>query len=361
MKKRMAIMLILVIIVFGGVVGFYFFKQAMMKKFLSNFAPPPVNVTTTKVKSITWKPYLTAVGTLKAKQSIEVTSEIAGKIIRIYFKSGRFVKKGMPLVDLDTSTEQAQLKADVAALRLTQINYQRDKALYTKHAVSRSTLDSSLSSLQSAQAKVEGQQARITKMHIVAPFSGKLGIREVSIGAYIAPPPASGGNIVPLSSIDPMLVQFSLPQQDLPKLHLGQKINLFVDAFSNKTFVGTITALNAEITQTSRTMLVQAEVSNPERQLVPGMFVNVHALLPAEQNVVIVPQTAIVYSLYGDSVYQENKNKTVTQIFVTLGQTQGINIAIEKGLKAGSEVVTSGQLKLHNGSKIVVNNKILPN
>ncbi len=227
MKKRMVIMLILVIIVFGGVAGFYFFKQAMMKKFLANFTPPPVTVTTTTVKSVVWKPYLTSVGTLKAKQSIEVAPEIAGKILHIYFKSGQYVEKGAPLVDLNTATQEAQLKADQASFRLAQINYQRDKALYVKHAISRSTLDSSLSSLQKAKAAVEGDKATIAKMHIVAPFSGKLGIREVSLGEYIAPPPANGGNIVPLSSVDPLLVQFNLPQQDLPKLEPGRKWHYF--------------------------------------------------------------------------------------------------------------------------------------
>lgn len=356
-------MLILVIIVFGGVVGFYFFKQAMMKKFLSHFSPPPANVTTTKVKSVVWKPYLMAVGTLKAKQSVQIAPEIGGKILHIHFKSGQYVEKGTPLVDLDTSTQEAQLKADQASFRLAQINYQRDKTLYKKHAVSHSTLDSSLASLQSAEAAVEGDKALIGKMHIVAPFSGKLGIRNVSIGEYIAPPAggSSGNNIVPLNSIDPLLVQFNLPQQDLPKLYLGQAIRVLVDAYKKQIFTGKITALNAGVTEASRTILVQAEVSNPEHKLVSGMFVNVKILLPSKDNVVVVPQTAIVYSLYGDSVYVVNKDKTVTQTFVTLGQTQGINVAIMKGLKPGSEVVTSGQLKLHNGVKVEVNNKVLPN
>jgi len=361
MKKRMAIMIILVIIIFGGIIGFYFFKQALMKKFLSHYSPPPASVTTAQAKAVDWKPYLTAIGTLKAKQSIEVTTEISGKVTHIYFKSGSYVEQGTPLVDLDSSTQQAQLKADEAQLRLAQINYQRDKALYSKRAVSRAALDSSLSSLQSAQANVEGDRATLAKTHIVAPFSGKLGLREVSIGQYIAPPPASGGNIVPLTSVDPILVQFSLPQQDLSKLQVGQKIDVSVDTFPKKTFVGTITATNAGVTEASRTILVEAQIANPKHQLISGMFVNVNVLLPLEQHVVIVPQTAIVYSLYGDAIYVVNKDKTVTQKFVTLGQTRGIDVAIEKGLQAGSEIVTSGQLKLHNGSKIEVNNKILPN
>lgn len=360
MKKRMLIMLVLVLIVFGGIIGFYFFKQVMMKKYLSHFTPPPAAVTVAKVKKTIWRPYLFAIGTLKAKQGIKVTSEMAGKITHIYFKSGDYVEKGTPLVDLDTATEQAQLKADRAALRLAQIDYQRDSTLYARRAIPHAEVDTKLSALQSAQAKVEGDLATIAKMQIKAPFAGRLGIRQVSIGAYIAPPPADSGEIVLLRSVDPMLVQFRLPQQALAKLHLGQKITVTVDAFPNKTFIGKITAINAEVTPTSRTILVQGEVENSQRQLLAGMFVSVQVLLPSQQQVITVPQTAIVYGLYGDSIYVVNQDNTVTQTFVTLGQTRGIDVVIEKGLKVGSKIVTSGQLKLHNGSRIVVNNSILP-
>ncbi len=361
MKKRMLMMLIPVVIVFGGIMAFYFFKQAMMKKYLSHFTPPPATVTTTKVKTVTWHPYLTAVGTLEAQQSIEVIAETAGKVTHIYFKSGDYVEKGAPLVDLDAATEQAQLKGDQATLNLAELDYQRSKQLYVDHAVSDANVDQKLSTLQSAQAKVEGDMIAIANTRIKAPFAGKLGMRQVSVGAYIAPPPATNGDIVALRSVDPMLVQFSLPQQDLPKLYLGQPIQLMLDALPNKIFTGKLTAMNAEVTQTSRTILAQAKVANPQHQLLPGMFVNVKVLLPTQQQVVVVPQTAIVYSLYGNSVYVVNQDHTVTQTFITLGQTQGIDVVIEKGLKAGSEIVTSGQLKLHNGSPIVVNNKVLPN
>ncbi len=361
MKKRMAIMLILVIIFFGGVVGFYFFKQAMMNKYLSHFTPPPAVVTTSRAKSITWHPYLQAIGTLKAKQSIEVIPEIAGKITHIYFKSGDYVEEGALLVDLDATVEQTQLKAAQAALRLAQIDYQRVKILHEKRAVANANVDQKLATLQSAQAKVEGEQITIAKMRIRAPLAGKLGIREVSIGAYVAPPPASNSGIVSLRSMDPMLIQFSLPQQDLPKLELGQKLKVTVDAFPRKIFTSKITATNAEVTEASRTILVQGEVANPQHRLLPGMFVNVQVMLPAQQQVIMVPQSAIVYSLYGNSVYVVNNDNTVTQAFVTLGRTDGINVSIAKGLKVGSKIVTSGQLKLHNGSRIVVNNKVLPN
>lgn len=360
MKKRMAIMLIIVIIVFGGIVGFYFFKQYMMKKIFSHMKPPAATVTTQVVSTKSWTPYISAIGSLKAMQSIEVTPAIGGSITKIYFRSGEYVSAGTPLVDLDTSTQRAQLSADQAQLRLAKSDHARDLILLKRKAISQSTIDASLQKLQSAQAAVQGDLAVLIKMHIVAPFAGKLGIREVSLGQYIAPPPATG-NIVPLSSIDPMLVEFNLPQQDLPKIHLGQKIQLSVDAYPGKTFAGTVTATNAEVTQTSRTILVQAHMTNPQHELVAGMSGLIHIMLPIKKNVVTVPQTAIVYSLYGNSVYVVNKDKTVKQTFVTLGETQGIDIAIDKGLDAGVTVVTAGQLKLHNGAQINVNNSVLPN
>lgn len=353
-------MLIVVIVVFGGLVGFYFFKQIMMKKYFSQMKPPPASVTTTQVRSESWHPYLSAVGDLKAEQSVQITASIGGKVERIYFQSGDYVKTGAPLVDLDSSTQQAQLKADQAQLKLAESNYKRDEALLKRSAISQAALDDSLQKLQSAQAAVEGDNATLRKMHIVAPFSGKLGLRQIALGQYVAPPPATG-NIVQLSSIDPMLVEFSLPQQELPKIHLGQKISLTVDAYPDETFTGVISATNAEISASSRTILIQAHVSNPKHKLVAGMFANVRVQLPVRPDVISIPQTAVVYSLYGNSVYVVNKDKSVKQVFVTLGQTQGIDVAIEKGLKVGDTIVSSGQLKLHNGSQIIVNNAVQPN
>lgn len=360
MKKRMAIMLIVAIIIFGGIVGFYFFKQAMMQKFFSKFSPPPATVTTQKVSSTTWKPYVEAIGSLEAVQTVEISPEIAGKIEKIYFKSGDFVKQGQPLVDLSNSTQIAQYKADQAKLKLNKINYERDLALYKRKAVSQAALDSTIAQLQGSQAAVEGDVATLQKLRITAPFSGKLGIREVSLGQYVAPPPGTG-SIVLLSTIDPMLLQFRITQQDLPKIHIGQQVRISVDAYPGKTFTGKITATNAGVTEDSRTILVQAHVPNPDHKLLAGMFVTVRVMLPSVPNVVTVPKTAVVYSLYGNSVYVVNKDKTVKQTFITLGQAEGINIAVEKGLQPGQTVVTSGQLKLHNGAKINVNNKVQPN
>jgi membrane fusion protein (multidrug efflux system) len=367
MKKRMAIMLILVTIIFGGIVGFYFFKQAMIAKFMSHMGEQPSTVTTTKVQAVTWAPTLTAVGTLAAEQSVALSPQVSGMISAIYFDSGKYVTKGDPLVDLESSTQVAQLKADQAQLKLAQLNYARDQRLYKQHAIASAGLDSSFAALQSAQAAVEGDLATIAKMHIVAPFSGKLGIRQVSLGQYLAA--GSSTTIVQLSSIDPILVQFNLPQQELPKIFVGQGVQLTVDAFPGQVFSGKITATNSDITSGSRTMLVEAKIPNPTHALVSGMFAMVNVLLPVEKNVIVVPQTAIVYSLYGDSVYvvksaanaKGDAVMTVTQEFVTIGETQGINVRIEKGLTAGAEVVTSGQLKLHNGSTIIVNNSVLPN
>lgn len=363
MKKRMFIMLIICLIVFGGIVGFFFFKISMMKKYMSKFAPPPAVVSTTKATPVDWHPTLTAVGTLVATDSVEIAPQIAGQIIKIYFTSGDYVTKGTPLVDLDTSTEIAQLKADQAQLKQAQLTYARIKKLFKTGAVSPADVDNALATLQAKEAAVEGDRAMIAKMHIVAPFAGKLGIREVSLGQYIAPPPASGGNIVQITSIDPIFVQFDVPQQTLSALHVGQELNLTVDALPSQKFIGKINAMNASITADSRTLTLQGQVANKTHQLLPGMFVSVAVALPTQKNVLIVPQTAIVSSLYGDSVYMvkhEGTSLQVEQVFVTVGQREGINVAILNGLKAGDEVVTSGQLKLHNHAPITINNSVQP-
>ncbi|MSP53502.1 MAG: efflux RND transporter periplasmic adaptor subunit [Gammaproteobacteria bacterium] len=369
MKKRMFIMLILCLIVFGGIVGFFFFKISMMKKYMGKFAPPPAVVTTLKATQVDWHPSLTAVGTLVAVQSVEIAPQIGGQIIKIYFNSGDYIAKGTPLVDLDISTEIAQLKADQAQLKQAQLSYARIKKLFKTGSISPADVDNALAALQAKEAAVEGDRAVIAKMHIVAPFAGKLGIREVSLGQYIAPPPASGGNIVQLTSIDPIFVQFDLPQQNLPQVQVGQAIQLTTDALPNKEFMGNITALNASVSADSRTLTFQGQVSNNTHQLLPGMFVTTNVFLPIEKNILIVPQTAVVSSLYGDSIYVVKQDAAsgdkpaglhVEQVFVTVGQRQGINVVISAGLTAGDEVVTSGQLKLHNHESITVNNAVQP-
>lgn len=359
MKKRMTIMLIVCIIIFGGIIGFYFFKQSMIAKFMAKFAAPTQTVSATTVKTATWHPYLTSIGTLQAEQNIQIVPQIGGVVTKIYFQSGDEVQAGAPLIDLDDSSYQAQLKVDQAHLKLAKQTYERDKKLYEQRVISRAQLDTDLSNLHAAQGAVEGDQVMIQKMHITAPFGGKLGIREVSIGEYISPPPASGGNIVPLTSLDPMRVQFSLSQQAIQQLSVGQKVEVTVDAFPDKIFYGTINALDANVSSTSRTILVEGTIPNPDHSLVPGMFANVKIALPAIENIIVVPQTAIAYSLYGNSVYvieETGSQKIATQTFVTLGDEQGTDVAVQTGLKAGQMVVTSGQLKLHNGSIVAINN-----
>lgn len=359
MKKRMIIMLIVVTMVFGAVVAWYFVKQAMIAKFMSKFSPPPATVTTTTVQAADWQPTLTAIGSLTAKNSVNLTPEIAGVVTHIYFTSGQMVQAGQPLVDLDTANQIAQLKADVAQLELAKSDYQRNLALYKRHNLSQADLQTSLSKWQGADASVEGDIATLKKMHIVAPFSGKIGISTLSVGQYIAP----GGNsvIATLNSVDPILLDFMLSQQNLSQLYVGQTVQFTVDAYPGKTFTGKVTAIDSDVSENSRMVKVEAEVPNTDQKLLPGMFVNINVLLPIKKQVLTIPQTAVAYSLYGDSVFVVNKDDTVTQRFVTLGATQGINIAVDKGLQMGDIIVSSGQLKLQNGNKIVVNNSVQPN
>jgi membrane fusion protein (multidrug efflux system) len=353
-------MLIIVIIIFGGIIGWYFFKQAMIAKYMSKYVEPAVTVTTAKVESVVWSPFLTSIGTLKPQLSVQISPELGGVINAIHFQSGDYVKKGQPLVDLDSSNQIALLQADQAQLKLLDINYKRDARLFKHHAISAADFDADIAKLQAQQATVDGDIATLAKMHIVAPFSGKLGIREVSAGQYVAPQGASN-NIVTLNSVDPILVQFNLDQQDLPKIQLGQTVELTVDAYPGKVFMGAISAINASVDPNSRAILVEATLANAHQELVGGMFATVQVRLPVQENVLAIPQSAIVYSLYGDSVYVVQPDKSVKQTFVTLGQTHGLDIAITKGLTAGAQIVTSGQLKLRNGVKIEINNSVLPN
>jgi membrane fusion protein (multidrug efflux system) len=362
MKKRMIIMLVISFIVFGGVVGFYFFKMSMIKKFMSKFSAVTQTISTTVATTENFHPYLTSVGTLQAEQTIEIVPQIAGMVKAIYFQSGDAVKAGTVLVQLDSTNEKAQLDIDVARQNLAQLTYQRDKTLYEKRVISKAQLDTDLSNLQIAKAQVVSDQATLDKMQIKAPFDGVLGIREVNLGEFISPPPATG-NIVSLTTIDPMIVSFSLPQQDIPLIKKGQVIQLSVDAFPGKSFEGKITAIDATVSSTNRTIALQATIPNPTHTLVPGLFGTVKVLLPALEKVIVLPQTAIVYSLYGNSVYVVEgtaPTQTVKQVFVDIGPQEGSTVVILKGLEAGTTVVTSGQLKLNNGTAVQINNSVQP-
>jgi membrane fusion protein, multidrug efflux system len=365
MTKQMKRMLVIVTIIFGIIFGIYGAKKLLFMYFMSHYEMPAVTISATTAKTKTWQSYLSAIGTLTAINGTDISSEAAGIITEIHFASGQFVNQGDVLIILDTEIEQAQLKNDQAKMKLAKINYERNQTLLKKNALSQSAFDTSLAELEEAQANLQVTQAKIKQKTIVAPFSGKIGIRQVSVGDYVAP----GNAMVSLQSLDPLYVQFNLPEQNLPLLYLQQPIDISIysNGKGSKVFHGVLTAINSKIEQATRNILVQATIPNKDLHLYPGMFAQVKVWLKAQNNIITLPQTAISYSLHGDSVFIINSDKKdkagnplfyVTRQYVKVGERRGDEVAILEGIKAGDQVVTSGQLKLQNNTHVVIDNTV---
>lgn len=363
MKKRMVIMIIALVIVFGGIFGWDFIKSRMIANAIAHSERPPVYVATAIAKSTTWQPIIPAVGTFVAINGVDVTSEVSGTVNKILFDSGDVVNAGQPLVKLDDSTDLQDLKNYQAQLKLAKINFERQKDLYARRATSQSLVDSAEAQYQEAQAMVGKTEVLIAKKTISAPFAGRIGIRQVNLGQYVSP----GTGLVTLQSFNPIHVQFSLPEQDLKNLHVGQTVEVRVDAYPDEVFKSKITAINSKVDPNTRNILIQATLPNPDHKLYPGMFANVAVLLPTENQVVTVPQTAIAYSLYGDIVYFVKQNGTnkkgqpilvADRAFVKVGQRRGGQVAIISGVKPNQEVIIAGQLKLEPGVRIAINNSV---
>ncbi|MGH8129112.1 MAG: efflux RND transporter periplasmic adaptor subunit, partial [Gammaproteobacteria bacterium] len=301
MKKRLAIggIIVALIIIFGGSIGFHFFKDYMIGKALANYRPPPATVSAAPAKSVEWRPYIQAIGTLTAVNGVDISSSIAGQVVKIDFQSGDEVKQGQLLVKLDTSQEQPLLKQYQAQAALNKGMYQRAEALRKKNLNSKQDLDTARANYESTQAQVAGEQAVIDKKTITAPFAGQVGIREVNLGQYIA----AGTAIVNLEQLTPLYVTFTLPQSDVPKLHIGQDVAIDVDAYPKRDFAAKVTAINPAVNDQSRTVQVQATSSNADKLLRPGMFANLKVLAAKAEQEIVIPNTAINYSLYGNSVY----------------------------------------------------------
>lgn len=341
------------------------------------FTQPPDAVASAVAHEEHWQDTLEAVGTISAVQGVNVTPEIAGTVSEIAFESGAMVNKGDLLVKLDTSTEDAQLKAAEAQLSWAKVSAERARQLRTDSTVSQSELDQAEAAWKQAQANVDVIRATIQKKTIRAPFAGKLGIRQINVGQYLD----TGRSIVSLQSLSPVYADFSLPQQDLAQLKPGMRVQLTTDTYPDRTFVGTLTAINPDLDQTTRSVRLQATLDNADQLLHPGMFARVQVVLPAEEKVLVVPATAILSAPYGDSVYiiepkAAGTNETasaaatastneapalvVRQQFVKTGRARGDFVSVSGGLKPGETVVTSGLFKLRNGSSVIVNNDLAP-
>ncbi len=363
MIKRMAIMLVLVGVVFGGIFGFQAFKSKMMLKYMSA-GQPPQTVSTAKVAFEQWQTQERAVGTLRAVRGTDLAPEVAGIVEAIHFQSGEQLKAGAPLVQLNAAADAARLKSLEAAAALADSTYRRDAEQYKAKAVSQAALDADAAALKGAKAQVEEQQALLAKKLIRAPFDGRAGIRAIDRGQYLSP----GTKIVTLQALDPIFVDFLVPQAALARYAVGHKVYLSTDAFPGVRFEGRIAALDAKVDAATRNVKVRATVRNPKQRLLPGMFATVESDLGGPQRLLTLPQTAISFNPYGNTVFvlEEKKDAggkaelVAQQKFVTTGATRGDQVAVLAGLTEGQTVVTSGQIKLRSGSVVLVNNDIKP-
>jgi membrane fusion protein (multidrug efflux system) len=366
----MVLMLVVMLLVLGGIFGSTIYKGIKMGKAMAAQKPPPITVSKGVARVESWQPVLRTVGSLAAVQGVVLSNEFAGVVEQIGFESGQIVPKGALLVKLDTSTEQAQLRSLEAAAELSRQNLERAQRLRDSNVNAQADLDTARALHDQAVANRENLRAAIAKKSIVAPFAGRLGIRLINLGQFLA----VGTGIVALQSLDPIHANFTLPQQDLRSVRAGQPVDLTIDTYPGTVFKGEITAFDSRLDEGTRTVRVQATLGNADGRLQPGMFANVAVQLPQKEEVITVPQMAITYNPYGNVVYVIEAAKpeaasgagqpagapalVVRQQFVKVGETRGDQVSIVSGLKAGDEIVTAGQLKLRNGVSVRIDNKV---
>ena len=361
MKRKIIIATGIVLAIFAVLAGVKAWQIHTLITVSQEQAPPPETVATAVVQEEKWPDTLTAVGSISAKQGVTISPEIAGTVSEIDFESGATVDKGDLLIRLDTSLEQAQLRAIEAQVDLSRVNTERVRQLRVNNTVSQSELDTAEAALKQAEGNADAIRATIAKKTIRAPFAGQLGIRLVNLGELLD----VGKPIVSLQALLPVYCDFSLPQQDLAKLRTGLQVRVTSDSYPGQMFEGALTAMNPDLDQTTRSVQLQATFENGDKRLQPGMFVRVEVVLPEEQTVLAVPSTAILSEPFGDSVYVIETNATnstlsARQQFVHTGRTHGDFISVSSGLKAGDQVVSAGLFKLHNGTSVQVNNADTP-
>lgn len=365
MKKRIFLTLvglIVVIVILGGIKGLQINRMIAQGK---QFAPPPETVTTALANTDAWESVLKSMGSLVAVQGVTVSAELTGKVVDIAFEPGTMVKQGDLLIQQDTTSEQAQLNAALATASLTKINLDRANELLSKKAISRSEYDNADAQYKQAVAQADTIRTAIAKKTIRAPFSGQLGIRQVNLGEILN----EGQAIVSLQSLDPIYVNFLLPQQQLALVSPGLAVRLTSDSLSGRMIEGKITAINPQVDRATRNIQIQATVANSAKQLRPGMFVDLTVVLPAQDKVLSIPATAVLYAPYSDSVFvveekpaeaEGQPHKAIRQQFVRLGEKRGDFIAVSSGLKEGETIVSTGVFKLRNGQAVVVDNALSP-
>jgi membrane fusion protein (multidrug efflux system) len=356
--KKLIFVLLGCALIFGGVFGFISFKNRMIAQYFASMPKPTIPVTATKASQQNWARTVSSIGVLEAIHGVDISSEVAGTVQEILFESGQQVNKGDVLVKLDSDVEQADLRSAQAQLNLAQNDATRARALAPNKTISVSSLDKAESDAKVAIAAVGRLTATIAKKTVNAPFGGVLGIRKINLGQYVD----AGTPLVNAQDLSAMLVNFGVSQKDLPNLTAGQEIRMTVDTYPGRVFSGKITTIAPLIDEKTGMIAVQGRFENSDRSLRPGMYARLDVILPDLQQVVIVPHTAISYSLYGNAVFvikhsKDDKGKdlaTVDRALVETGARRGGWIIVTKGIKAGDEIVTSGQLKLDIGAQVSV-------
>lgn len=375
MTKRMIIMLLLTGLVFGAVFGMKWFGNKMMIQYVEHMPVPPATISTGLVQTMTWDNSLEAIGTLVPVNGADVTTESGGIITAIHFEAGEHVKAGAPLITLSAANERAELKKLEAQAELAELNRSRREKLLKLEAISKSDYDGAVSEASAAKAAADAQRAKVAQKEIRAPFTGVLGIRQINLGQYLA----AGASIVTLQSLDPINLDFSLPEQQTGAIQPGFKVAVRVDSYPEEEFPGAVLAIEPRVDEATRSFKIRARLQNPGLKLRAGQFGRVHLSLPGERKLLVVPRTAISYNSYGTSVFVVGKKKQaepaaetptpgapaasdleVTQRFVKIGDSRGDFVAVVEGLKEGDQIATSGLLKLRNGQPVIIDNKLAP-
>jgi len=361
----MTLIVVIIILLLAGVFVFNIIKQRQIDRAMRTTAPPPPFVSTTIAKLENWQPRLYSVGAFAAINGVMITTQVPGIVVQLNFESGQFIKAGEPIVQLDDSVDVQNLKNNQAQLNLTRLNVERYYKLYQTGAVAKVDYDQNFAQFAQAQAQVDKALVQISQKRIRAPFTGKLGIRLINLGQYLNP----GDQIVALQALDPLYINFSVPQREIKNIYVGQKISVTTDAYPTKVFFGKVTAINSLITTQTRNIDVQGTIPNPNNLLYPGVFGDVNAYLPEQKKVVTLPQTAVTYSLFGDIVYivkpndklvNGEKTYIIKQQVVKLGLMVGDKVQIKSGLQGGEEIVFSGQLKLRDNMIVKIDNSFKP-
>jgi membrane fusion protein (multidrug efflux system) len=361
MKKRIILTILALVVLVAALAGIKAMQIGAMIDQGKKFVPPPETVTTAAVSSESWRNELSAIGTLTAVQGVTVAAELPGKVVKISFTPGKFVKKGELLLSQDTSSEEAELLGAEAQVKTAKADLDRAAKMIRDKIISQADYDKAMAAHEQATSKVNSIRVTIAKKTICAPFNGRLGIRQVNLGQILK----EGDPIVTLQCLDPIFVDFTLPQQQMSRLHVDLPVRVICDALPEETVEGRITAINPLVQSETRNIQVQATVFNKEEKLRPGMFVNVSVDLPVQEKVLTIPTTAVLYAPYGDSVFiiengKEGSGEVLSQKFVRLGEKRGDFIAIASGLAEGEKIVSTGVFKLRNGQAVKVDNSLAP-